>query len=168
MRHQRQSHILNTEAGQDENQPKFTRLGSTIGSELESQTLKEQPVIRLPKKRSTDGVIDMLESGELKSELGSQYMSQGQPKDHLRVKRINEKKSQIFRKMATLKQKRIEAMNVSYHSDDMQPKPNPHIRTTEEYVKQMTSCDPEKEKVLHEMEDKPRMLLTYDDLLLEG
>ena len=32
----------------------------------------------------------------------------------------------------------------------------------------MTSCDPEKEKVLHEMEDKPRMLLTYDDLLLEG
>ena len=32
----------------------------------------------------------------------------------------------------------------------------------------MTACDPEKEKVLFEMEDKPRMLLTYDDLLLEG
>ena len=32
----------------------------------------------------------------------------------------------------------------------------------------MTACDPEKEKVLFEMEDKPRMLLTYEDLLLEG
>ena len=95
-------------------------------------------------------------------------MPQSEQKDHLRARRINEKKSQIFRKMATLKQKSIEAMNVSYHSDDLQPKQNPLIRSTAEYVRQMTSCDPEKEKVLHEMEDKPRMLLTYDDLLLEG
>ena len=95
-------------------------------------------------------------------------MSQGQLKDHLRAKRINEKKSQFFKKMQTLKKKKESAMNVSYHTDDFQPKQNPHIRTTAEHVKQMTSCDPDKEKVLFEMEDKPRMLLTYEDLILEG
>ena len=62
MRHQRQSHLLRTETPQAESPQKLTRLGTTIGSELEQTNLKESQVIRLPKKRSTQGVLDAFES----------------------------------------------------------------------------------------------------------
>ena len=62
MRHQRQSHLLKTETQQAESPPKLTRLGTTIGSELEQAYLKESQVIKLPKKRSSQGVLDALES----------------------------------------------------------------------------------------------------------
>ena len=40
-----------------------------------------------------DGVIDILESEEIKTDLVSQNMPQSEQNDHLRAKRINEKKS---------------------------------------------------------------------------
>ena len=72
--------------------------------------------------------------------------------------------------MAHLKFKETHALNATYNSDNYHsPKnTNTHLKTSAELVKRMISCDPDKEKLLLDIEDKPRILLTYDELQTEG
>ena len=66
--------------------------------------------------------------------------------------------------------KKTQALNVSYNSDffdSLHHKTN-RLKTSAELVQKMIACIPEREQILTEINDKPRILLTYDDLIDEA
>ena len=74
-------------------------------------------------------------------------------------------------KKASTKQRKNQTLNASYNSDFYHGQKHTSaskLKTCKELVHMMISNDPEKERMLNEIEDKPRILLTKDDLELEA